>query len=86
MNVRSAIAIGLACVLVAASCGDVFAQAKNNMRDLRDVTRSRSSTSSANTSSSNSSAEARTRNTSTQAPNDYLDRNKVGDTLRSPAY
>jgi hypothetical protein len=84
MTLRSAIAVGFICVLVIASCGEVLAQAKNNMRDLRDVARPRSSSSSSSTSNSNSRTEAGTRNTSNQTPNDYLDRNKVGDTLRRP--
>lgn len=84
MNLRSAIAISFACILIAASCGEVLAQAKNNMKDLRDVAKPRSSSSNSSASNPNSSTEAGTRNTSTQTPNDYLDRNKVGDTLRPP--
>lgn len=83
----SYIAFGIA-VIVVASCCEVLAQANNNMRDLRDVARPQSGGSGSSSSNSSSSTEADTsssRNSTSGRPNDYLDRNRVNDTLRPPA-
>lgn len=88
MNARLLIGTTIVGIVFTCSNGNVFAQAKNNVPQLRDVTTHRSGSNSGSTSTSSSGTEAGTRNTSTQTPSDMqrnqIDRNRVGDTLRPP--